>query len=445
MPPPQANEDQHKSPPDMSHKTAPKQILQRKQISQQEYDLRKEWAPETVSDYQVQLQPKPKQGEWQFHDFEKSQLQPQPQRHQHAATVAVPSANANANTNANNKVPGRVPNRRSALFEEWKAKSLRSPEQVKEARAVQKDNCTGNRRINTSGDVRLALGERFDKAGSGPARNKPRNNSRSQQAGSIDTKSNAVSGGARKPLVEHTAEASNLPKTESASKVPTQLPELNSTQDITASGNTEKALKEPSNGTADTGMKAEAAKTGPIQQPETQANVKAQTETKSAEKDSTQQPEAQVQENSPPKSTVESLGGSSKVADTQTKIEPANRDLSQNPEKNNTEDKITRDVGQTLPGESGASLAEFSGETSDSQTKTKSENDGCMPQTAVTKVEDAAMSKGTSNSGSKQQPEDNKAGSVTEGKCASTYASWSILRGNQCAHKCPHSQAASKH
>ncbi|RDW86820.1 uncharacterized protein DSM5745_03462 [Aspergillus mulundensis] len=488
MPPSQANEDQHKSPPDMYHKTAPKQILQRKQISQQEYDLREEWAPETVNDYQVtpnnplpaaphdqaQLQPKPNQGGWEPYNTEERHSLHQPQHYQHAATIAGPSANANTNTN--NK-QGRVLNRRSTLFEEWKAKSLRSPEQVEEARAVQRENKTGNRRINTSGDVRVAMGERFDKAGSGQVKHKPKNDSRGRQVGLINNKSNAVSGDARKPLVEHTAEASNIPKSELAN---TQLADLNKTKDITTSGGTEKTLKEPLNGTADTEAKTEPAKKGLIHQAKTQDNAvpedankpiralvesadghakiqpanhgyiqqpevndhqhkinfgdviepsaepstgtsDVQAKTKSVENDLTQQPGAETQE-------------SSAIAETQTKPELANRNLPQHNEKDNTEDSITRDAGQTMSGDTKAPLDGLSGGTPDTQTKANLETDGCVPETAVTKTEDTITSKGTirdkrknskraavlqakplpSNDGSNQQPEENKAGNVIE-------------------------------
>lgn len=96
-----------------------KKTNQKTQISQGEYDIRAEWAPETIKDYEVAPktpapEPQPKK--------QPKQRQPNP------APETEPEAPVD--------IQGRVPNRRvqarsSSLFEEWKSKALRPPSSEK--------------------------------------------------------------------------------------------------------------------------------------------------------------------------------------------------------------------------------------------------------------------------------------------------------------------------
>ncbi|KAL4921891.1 hypothetical protein BDW62DRAFT_197589 [Aspergillus aurantiobrunneus] len=148
----------------MSRQVVPKPITPKKQISRKEYNLRQEWAPETVKDYQVfpdELAPKTVQQQQQ--QPPQTQTQPRPQPH--------------ATTPAN--VQGRMPNRRSqvrssSLFEEWKAKALRSPVKAQEA----DDETRGG---TASGDAKGPLGEHSEKAGNICAKAKPGNDARGRQ------------------------------------------------------------------------------------------------------------------------------------------------------------------------------------------------------------------------------------------------------------------------
>jgi hypothetical protein len=186
----------------MSDQIMSTHILRKKQISQQDNDLREEWPRETVSNYQVipkeHAPTSPEQQTWQPQGVEKQQTESQPLLHHQAFTVS------NANANAN--VQGRVPNRRSLLFEEWKARSLRSPEQLNALTAVHKGNNTETKRSITSGDVRVLLGERFDQPGSGRVKIKLVQDS-PRQAELNDARKKATSGDGRSSLMEQTAGA----------------------------------------------------------------------------------------------------------------------------------------------------------------------------------------------------------------------------------------------
>ncbi|KAL5000254.1 hypothetical protein BDV10DRAFT_162992 [Aspergillus recurvatus] len=243
----------------MSDQVVSTQFLKKKQISQQEYDLREEWAPETVNEYQVipnkhtptpQLPPRPQleQQTGQPQGAEKQQTKSQHLPHHQTATVS------NAYTNAN--VQGRVPNRRSLLFEEWKARSLRSPEQMKEASfsstAVRKGNNMELKKGTTSGDVRVLLGERFDKAGIGRVKGKPVNNGRGLQPESIDARNKATPGDDGEPLVEHTARAANAHEDpEPANKDLIQHPKTEKMRDEATSKDGRAPLGEHSDNAAD--------------------------------------------------------------------------------------------------------------------------------------------------------------------------------------------------
>ncbi|KAL3438342.1 hypothetical protein BDV09DRAFT_205672 [Aspergillus tetrazonus] len=186
----------------MSDQDMSTHILREKQAPQQDNDLREEWPPESVSNYQVipkeHASTSLEQQTWQQQAAEKQQTESQPLLHHQAFTVS------NANVNAN--VQGRVPNRRSLLFEEWKARSLRSPERLNALTAVHEGNNTETKRSILSGDVRVLLGERFDKPGSGRVKIKPVQD-RPHQAGLNDTRKKATSGDDRSSSVEQTAES----------------------------------------------------------------------------------------------------------------------------------------------------------------------------------------------------------------------------------------------
>ncbi|KAJ0423779.1 hypothetical protein BJY00DRAFT_44757 [Aspergillus carlsbadensis] len=110
-----------------AHPFIPKQILKKKAISKSEYLLREEWAPETINEYQmivgepsVTPVPPPK-------PTPSVQQQQRPQRPQQQT-----------NTVSNRHGQGRGPNRcmqsqarSSSMFEEWKARSVVTPEKAK--------------------------------------------------------------------------------------------------------------------------------------------------------------------------------------------------------------------------------------------------------------------------------------------------------------------------
>ncbi|KAL4748603.1 hypothetical protein BDW72DRAFT_214717 [Aspergillus terricola var. indicus] len=181
-------------------------ILRGKQMPHQNNDLREDWAPESVSDYQVNSKEHaptpPEQQTCQPQGAEKQKTESQPLLQHQASTVF--------NTNANFNVHGRVPNRRSMLFEEWKARSLRSPGQLKDdgfsLTAVRKRNNTESKRSIPSGDVRVLLGERFDKPGSGRVMVKPVQDGPGQSELN-DARKKATPGDGRSSLVEQTAGA----------------------------------------------------------------------------------------------------------------------------------------------------------------------------------------------------------------------------------------------
>ncbi|KAL4818000.1 hypothetical protein BDW67DRAFT_183292 [Aspergillus spinulosporus] len=188
----------------MSDQAMSTHILRDKQLSQYDNGLREEWLPETVSNYQVipkeHAPTSPEQQTWQPQEAEKQQIESQPLPHRQASTPS------NANINAN--VQGRVPNRHSLLFEEWKARSLQSPGQLNDAgfsaTAVQKGSNTKTKRSITSGDVRVLLGERFDKPGSCRVKVKPVQDNPGQPELN-DARKKETSGDCRSLLVEQTA------------------------------------------------------------------------------------------------------------------------------------------------------------------------------------------------------------------------------------------------
>ncbi|KAL5043763.1 hypothetical protein BDW71DRAFT_216144 [Aspergillus fruticulosus] len=268
----------------MSNQGVPTRILKKKQISQQEYDLREEWAPETVNEYQVipnehtptrQL-PSRLQREkrtWQPQAAEKQQTESQYLPHHQVATVSKADANAD--------MQGRVPNKRSLLFEEWKARSVRSPEQMKEpgsSTAVRKGNNIETKRSTTSGDVRVLLGERFHKVRSGAVKGRPVNDGRGQQPESIDAGNEATSGDGRKPLVEHTVRAANINATpEPANKDPIQHPKVEKTRDKATSKDGRAPLGEHSDKATDPQATTNPENEGYVQQTGTAKTVKTTT------------------------------------------------------------------------------------------------------------------------------------------------------------------------
>ncbi|KAI9374284.1 hypothetical protein BJX61DRAFT_532486 [Aspergillus egyptiacus] len=97
----------------MMSQSVPKQTPEKKQISKREYDIRQEWAPDTIQDYEAPL----------------NNSAPKPRQQQHPANIPIITGSVT--------VRGRVPNRReqprsSSLFEEWKAKSLHGPVETTE-------------------------------------------------------------------------------------------------------------------------------------------------------------------------------------------------------------------------------------------------------------------------------------------------------------------------
>ncbi|KAL6240048.1 hypothetical protein BDW75DRAFT_1621 [Aspergillus navahoensis] len=260
----------------MSNQIVPTEILKKKRLSQQEYDLREKRAPESVNKYQVipnkhmptpQLssRPQPERRTWQPQGAEKQQTESQHLPHHQVITVS--------NANANTSVQCRVPSRRSLLFEEWKARSLRSPEQMKEAgfssTAVRKGNNIETNRSTTSGDVRVLLGERFDKAGSGRVKGKPVNDGRGQQPESIDARNKATSGDGRSQVVEHISRSTNVhAKSESANKDPIQHPKAEKTRDKAMSKDGRAPLGEHSDKAADLQATTRLDVEGYIQQTE---------------------------------------------------------------------------------------------------------------------------------------------------------------------------------
>ncbi|KAL4931193.1 uncharacterized protein BDV17DRAFT_289180 [Aspergillus undulatus] len=147
----------------MSQSAATEQMVHKKQISKQEYSLREEWAPETVKAYQVSpVEPVQRQHQHQ------TQGQNQTQAQHHAQ--ALPQVNPHSQARIPNK---RSQPRSSSLFEEWKAKALRSPTKEKtepgEPGVLSTAESKANRNKDkleesiTSGDVRVLLGEHSEK------------------------------------------------------------------------------------------------------------------------------------------------------------------------------------------------------------------------------------------------------------------------------------------
>ncbi|KAL2834963.1 hypothetical protein BDW59DRAFT_155790 [Aspergillus cavernicola] len=155
---------------------APKQILQKKQISKQESSFQETRTPETVRDYQVSP--------------DKPASKEQQQQQQHQATTTGPV-----------NFLGRGPNRRShlrssSLFEEWKARCVHDPGKTKESTVTSpvmpkaRDNWKADGSI-TFADTRGRLGDHSEKAANFQLRNKPVNDGRGRQpeAGKTDNRS----------------------------------------------------------------------------------------------------------------------------------------------------------------------------------------------------------------------------------------------------------------
>ncbi|KAL4741226.1 hypothetical protein BDV11DRAFT_213471 [Aspergillus similis] len=250
----------------MSDQVVSTHILRKKQISQQDNDLRRQWAPETVSDYQVipeeHASTPPEQQTWQPQGAEKQQTESQPLRQHQASTVS------NANINAN--VQRRVPNRRSLLFEEWKARSLRKPGQLKDAgfslTAVQKGDNTETKRSITSGDVRVLLGQRFDKPGSGRVKVKPAQDGPGQHE-SNDIRKTATPGDDRSSSMEQTAEAAYVhTNPELANKDPILYPKVEKLRNRATPKDGRALLGEDSDRTIDARATTSSDNDGHVQQ-----------------------------------------------------------------------------------------------------------------------------------------------------------------------------------
>ncbi|KAL4796845.1 hypothetical protein BDV19DRAFT_387717 [Aspergillus venezuelensis] len=178
----------------MSHQAAPKQILQKKQISKQEYSFREEWAPETVNEYQVSHDESAKH-QLQHQHQHQSQPPPQPSANPTPRPTIRPQTHSQFQNQPvyadSTRIQPRVPNKRiqgrsSSLFEEWKAKALRSPDEEKEKAKEDTDSPTtstapkGNMsrgrgksgKGTVSGDVRVLLGEHSDSTVNIRAKNK---------------------------------------------------------------------------------------------------------------------------------------------------------------------------------------------------------------------------------------------------------------------------------
>ncbi|KAL4962358.1 uncharacterized protein BDV14DRAFT_202861 [Aspergillus stella-maris] len=168
----------------MFHQAAPKQILQKKQISRQEYSFREEWNPETVNEYQVSHDESAKH-QLQHQHQHQSQPPPQPSANLTPRSTIRPQPHSQSQHQTvyseSTSIQPRVPNKRtqarsSSLFEEWKAKALRSPDEEKEkakeddasptASTAPKGNMSRGRGKSgkgiVSGDVRVLLGEHSD-------------------------------------------------------------------------------------------------------------------------------------------------------------------------------------------------------------------------------------------------------------------------------------------
>jgi hypothetical protein len=134
------------------HPSVPKQILKKKAISKSEYLLREEWAPETINEYQMVVDepsvtpvppPKPAPRVQQQQRLQRPQQQ--------------------TSTVSNMHGQGRGPNRRtqsqarsSSMFEEWKARSLVSPDKANgEDKTMEID---GNSTVSLQGDHKPSHG-----------------------------------------------------------------------------------------------------------------------------------------------------------------------------------------------------------------------------------------------------------------------------------------------
>ncbi|KAL4935857.1 hypothetical protein BDV06DRAFT_217110 [Aspergillus oleicola] len=209
----------------MSHQTAPKQNLQKKQISKQEYSFREEWAPETVNDYQLshdepaqyQHQHYQQQPPQQFHPH----LQPHPHPHPPPHFQGQPQVVYPKRTSMQARIPNkRNQARSSSLFEEWKAKALRSPDKEKTTEAdaplvaanAPKTNRGRGRtgKSTVSGDVRVLLGEHSDNTVN--IRSKTKESSVSIGLAVVPKEDNGqVEEPAFTPIVDHEAATKNNP------------------------------------------------------------------------------------------------------------------------------------------------------------------------------------------------------------------------------------------
>ncbi|KAL3496898.1 hypothetical protein BJX62DRAFT_193192 [Aspergillus germanicus] len=134
-----------------AHQVVPKQI-QKKIISKDEYLMREEWAPDTINEYQMIVDepsvipmPPPKSPP----RLQQQQRPKRPQRPQQQT-----------NTVSNMHDQGRGPNRRmqsqarsSSMFEEWKARSLITPDQDDKNKEID-----GNSTASLQGDHRPGHG-----------------------------------------------------------------------------------------------------------------------------------------------------------------------------------------------------------------------------------------------------------------------------------------------
>ncbi|KAL4980701.1 hypothetical protein BDW66DRAFT_165728 [Aspergillus desertorum] len=269
----------------MSDQVVPRPNPKSKQVSQQEYDLREERAPETVNEYQVipnehtpttQLPSRPQQEQrtWQPRGPGNQQTESQHLLHHQVATVS----HANATTD----VQGCGSNRRSLLFEEWKARSLRSPGQMKEAgfssSAIRKGNNLEARRSTTSGDVRMSPGERFQKAGSVRVKCRPINDGRGQKPESIDVRNEATSGDGIRSSVGHTTIAAHIyANPEPANRNRTQHPKAEKTRDTATSKDDKARLGEHPDKVADSQATTSLGNEGYVPQTEAAKTVNSTT------------------------------------------------------------------------------------------------------------------------------------------------------------------------